>query len=450
MNLSAILDDGVWSGFQKTVIALVALTIIFDGFDNQALGFAIPALSADWGIPAQDFRSVAALGLIGMTIGTGIAGYLGDTIGRRKALIGSVLLFGLLTMATVFATDLTSLTALRFLAGLGLGGAMPNATAMAAEFSPLRNRPMAVTLTIVCVPLGGLLGGLIAANLLPDYGWKALFLVAGGAPLLLGLALIIVMPESPRFLARQPANMARLGSLLGKMGHQIPDGALLHDPDHDKAHKAGLGALFTPALVRDTIGLWAAFFLCLIAVYTVFNWIPATLSSAGYDQQMSSLGLAGFNLGGVVGAVAAAWIIARTGSRKAMLALSLGGLIVAAVIAVMGIHAWSEPALIAMLALLGLSVNGVQTTMFALAAHIYPNQIRATGVGSALAFGRIGAILSAYIGSGVVASGGGDKFFGLLALAMGGTFLALAIVRNHIAPTPDAVIAALPNEEPLA
>lgn len=432
VQLSKILEEGEWSGYQKMVVALIALTIVFDGLDNQAIGFAIPSLSKDWGIPPEEFRSVAAMGLIGMTIGTAIAGFIGDMLGRRWALIGSVLLFGLLTIATAFATDLTSLTILRFLAGLGLGGAMPNAAAMAAEFSPLRNRPMAVTLTIVCVPLGGLLGGLLAAQILPQYGWQALFVVAGAAPVILAFFLIFKLPESPRYLARNTRDEPELRALLKKMGHKLPDGPAVFAPEERVTHKVGIGALFVPMFRRDTIALWASFFLCLIAVYTVFNWVPATLSEAGYDQRMSSLGLAGFNLGGIFGAIGAAWAIGKLGSRISMLSLCILGVATGSLMALIGIDKLSDSVLIGMLALLGLSINGVQTTMFALAAHIYPSEIRASGVGSALAFGRVGAILSAYIGAAILASGGGGKFFALLALAMAGTFIALALIRKHV------------------
>lgn len=435
VNLSAILEQGQWNGYQKSVIFLVALAIIFDGLDNQAIGFAIPSLSADWGIPPEEFRSVAALGLIGMTVGTAIAGFIGDALGRRWALIVSVLMFGLFTISIALADDLTTLTILRFLAGVGLGGAMPNATAMAAEYSPLRNRPMAVTLTIVCVPLGGLLGGLVAAQVLPEYGWKALFVVAGSAPVFLAFVLWAKLPESPRYLARSPKDAPKLRALLGRLGHSVPEGAEFALPDEAEKHKIGLGALYAPSFRRDTIALWSAFFLCLIAVYTVFNWIPATLAQAGFDQRMSSLGLAGFNLGGVIGAVGAAWIIGKTGSRRTMLSLCVVSVTVGVGLVSSDIGMLSEPVLIAALAVLGLSINGVQTVLFALAAHIYPSAIRASGVGSALAFGRVGAILSAYVGAAILASGGGGKFFALLALAMAGTFVALALIRRHIPAT---------------
>jgi AAHS family 4-hydroxybenzoate transporter-like MFS transporter len=417
------------------VVAFVAMTIVFDGLDNQAIGFAIPSLSQAWGIPPESFRSVAAFGLIGMTVGTAIAGFIGDMLGRRGALIGSVLMFGLLTMATALAMDLTTLTVLRFLAGIGLGGAMPNAAAMAAEFSPLRNRPMSVTLTIVCVPLGGLLGGLLAANILPEYGWKALFLVAGAAPVLLALVLMVKLPESPRYLARDPRQNDKLQALLKTMGHAIPAGAAIVDPQEADTPKVSLGALFSSALWSDTVVLWAAFFLCLIAVYTVFSWVPATLTQAGYDQRMASLGLAGFNLGGVIGAVGAAWVMGKVGSRRTMLSLCVLGIAAGTAIAVIGIAALGNLAVIAMLALLGIAINGVQTTMFALAVHIYPSTIRASGVGSALAFGRVGAILSAYRGAAILASGGGGRFFALLAAAMAGTFVALALINRHVPAT---------------
>ena len=156
-DVGALLDEGSWSGYQKLLVAATALTIIFDGLDNQLLGAAIPSMMREWSLPRPAFATVLAAALFGMMIGGFIGGYIGDRIGRRLALLGSVISFGVLTVLMSFAGDVTTLTALRFAAGLGLGGAMPNAAALASEYVPLRRRPFAVTLTIVCIPLGGTL-----------------------------------------------------------------------------------------------------------------------------------------------------------------------------------------------------------------------------------------------------------------------------------------------------
>ena len=179
VDVGRLLDEGPWTGFQQWLVGLTALTIIFDGADNQLLGASLPMIMRDWGLAKAAFSPVLAAGFVGMLIGGAVAGVFGDRIGRKKALIASVVVFGLATSAIATAADVTMLGVLRFIAGLGLGGAVPNAAALASEFVPKRHRPIAVTLTIVCVPLGGTLAGLLAIRVLPVFGWRTLFLFGG-------------------------------------------------------------------------------------------------------------------------------------------------------------------------------------------------------------------------------------------------------------------------------
>jgi len=167
------------------------------------IGFAAPALLADWGVTKADLAPALAMGLIGMTVGAAVAGWLGDRLGRKIVIVGSVLVFGALTAATAMVSNVIELAALRFLAGLGLGGALPNVAALVAEFAPARLRSLAVSITIVCVPVGGVIGGLFAAPLLPRVGWHWFFLTAGALPVLVGLVLALLLPESPQFLEKR-------------------------------------------------------------------------------------------------------------------------------------------------------------------------------------------------------------------------------------------------------
>ena len=397
-----------WTPYQQGVVALAALAIVFDGFDNQVLGFATPALIKAWGITKGQMAPVAAIGLIGMTIGTMIAGVLGDRFGRRTMLIASVMLFGAMTCLIGFTGDLWQLGALRFLSGLGLGGAMPNATAIAAEYTPARRRALAVTLTIVCIPLGGLVAGLIARTILPGMGWQALFFVAGALPLVVGLILLAALPESPSFTAGAPPRQ-----------------------------KVGLADLFGPAILRDTLALWSAFFACLLAVYAVFSWAPTMLTEAGFPPATASDGLSAFNLGGVGGAVLAAGFIMQIGSRRSLLTLSAVALIIAAFSAVWVVGSGDAGRAVLALGALGFAINGVQTTLFAVAAHVYPEEIRATGVGAALGIGRIGAVLSTFLGAAALSAGGGSGYFALIAVAMAVTLVALAILTRHLPRSAD-------------
>src|SRR5881396_3842266 len=201
-DIGTMLDEGPWSRYQKLLVVGTALTIILDGLDNQLLGAAIPALMREWRVPGPAFASVQASGMVGMMIGGATGGFIGDRLGRRAALLGSVLSFGVLTVLISFAGGVTTLAILRFFAGLGLGGAMPNAAALSSEYVPRRHRPFAVTLTIVCIPLGGTLAGLFGAEILPRYGWRALFLAGGIVPLVLAAALVragrAARPPRPR------------------------------------------------------------------------------------------------------------------------------------------------------------------------------------------------------------------------------------------------------------
>ncbi|WP_456735471.1 MFS transporter [Bradyrhizobium sp. USDA 4459] len=194
---------------QKIVVFIAALSIIMDGFDGQLIGFAVPVLIKEWGVTRGDFAPALAAGLVGMGIGSAFAGLLADRFGRRGAVIVSVMVFGLATFCIGFAANLWQIGALRFVAGLGIGGALPSSTTVAAEFTPARRRTLAITATIVCVPLGGMLAGLFAGVVLPNLGWRALFFLGGTLAVLLGFVLLFILPETPRFLARRPARWAR-------------------------------------------------------------------------------------------------------------------------------------------------------------------------------------------------------------------------------------------------
>src|SRR5258705_1360990 len=222
VDVGRLLDDGAWSTYQKLLVGCIALTIIFDGLDNQLLGAAVPAMMREWALPRTAFATVLAAALFGMVIGGFAGGYIGDRFGRRTALLGSVAWFGVLTVLVSFAGNVTMLTALRFFAGLGLGGAMPNAAALASEYVPLRRRPFAVTLTIVCIPIGGTLAGFTGALVLPAYGWRALFLIGGSLPLVLPPLLWTRLPQSPPDLPRPRAPWPRLARLLERLGHTFP------------------------------------------------------------------------------------------------------------------------------------------------------------------------------------------------------------------------------------
>ena len=438
-SLQAALDAGRWGGYQKFVVALTALAIIFDGFDNQILGFAIPDLISDWGGEKGDFSPVLAASLVGMIVGTLAGGLAGDRWGRRPALIACVLMFAIMTIASVAVDGAGMLAVFRFLAGLGLGGAMPNATALVADFTPERSRPFSVTATIVCVPLGGLLAGLLAAEILPVHGWRGLFLAGGILPLIVGMLLVFLLPETPRFLARRPARRDELRKVLGRIGLPLDSVDFSREEGSppartdDRPSGAGIATLFRAPLLRDTIALWTAFFACLLSVYMVFGWLPTLLAGEGRDLAQASQGLAAFNFGGIGGALVGALAIGRLGSLRVMGSLCMLGILAAGVLAFDTELTETFAGLVVFITILGISVNGTQTTLFALAAHVYPSHVRATGIGGALGIGRFGAVASSYLGA-IAAAQGIGHYFLVIGVAMTVTLGALILVRNHIRP----------------
>jgi AAHS family 4-hydroxybenzoate transporter-like MFS transporter len=259
-----------------------------------------------------------------------------------------------------------------------------------------------------------------------------LFIICGVIPLALMAVLLKVLPESPRFLARQRGRWGELSALLRRLGHDVPADASFADTREKAVAQASLKQLLAPEYLRDTLALCGSFFFCLLSVYMGTNWVPSMLTGAKFAVGTASYGLTAFNFGGVVGAILGATLIVRLGSRVSMLTMAGGAIAGAVVLATMSIGPQNTFAVFAMLAWTGGLINAVQTTMYALAAHVYPTYVRATGVGTAVAFGRIGGVLSPTLGSWALAAGGASEYFALIAATMTMAFVALAIVRHHV------------------
>jgi AAHS family 4-hydroxybenzoate transporter-like MFS transporter len=438
VDVGETIDEGRWTGYQKLLIFGTALTIILDGVDNQLLPNAVPRLIEEWGRPRADFINALSIGPFGMMIGGLIGGVLGDRFGRRSALLGSVVAFAVLTLAIAFVNSIEMLATLRFLAGVGLGGAMPNAATLASEYVPRRQRPFAVTLTIVCIPLGGAIAGELAAQVIPAYGWRMLFILGGVIPIVLALVLWKVLPESPRFLAKRRERWPELTATMRRIGHDIPPDVEYTEAaavtSATPAKSTSIGSLFGPTFLRDTLALCASFFFCLMVNYVVILLLPAMLTAkdVGFTQPAASRALAMSNYGGVAGAILGALVIQRLGSRITMLGMSAAAIVCALVLTGTRIDPNDTVFLLAMLLLTGGLLNAVQTTMYALAAHVYPTQIRGTGVGFAVAVGRIGNVLAGYVGAYALDQGGPPGYFTSMAILMGIVLVSLAAVGRHV------------------
>ncbi len=279
-----------------------------------------------------------------------------------------------------------------------------------------------------------MLAGLFSSQVLAHHGWRALFFIGGTLPLGMAVLLFAALPESPRFLARVPARWGELRALLARMSRPAQTNIPFADANEQKAEaRAGFGALFEPGRRRDTLAIWCAFFMCLLAVYSAFSWLPTMLASEGLAVSVAGTGLIAYNLGGVLGALCCALAITRFGSRWPLLLCAAGG--AATAFMLREVNAAEHTGwLVLGLGLHGLFVNAVQSTMYALCTFVYPTLVRATGTAAALAFGRLGAILGAFAGAMVITAGGAPLYLGMLGVAMCLVCVALMVVKRHIAP----------------
>jgi AAHS family 4-hydroxybenzoate transporter-like MFS transporter len=426
--------DTATIGRSHVAIALLAMSVIvLDGFDLQALAFAAPALLSEWGITRADLAPIFAAGMVGVAIGGLTIGPRGDVWGRRPALIGSAIFFGLTTLASAWAQTEAQLLILRLLAGVGMGGALTNATALVVETAPLRWRPALTMVTMVGVPVGGFIGGLLAARLIPAYGWESVFLVGGVMPVLLAIVLWIWLPESARFLLRAnrraEANAA-VNALLGEERYAATDPLWLNEPP---ARKASFGELLGPEFRRDTAGVWLIFLANLFGMFCFLNWLPTVLTDLGHDQATANRMLAIYNLGGMAGTIATAWLMSYAGSRGVLGCVAVAGVATALV---MGQSNLADPlTAVVLCAASGVCLNSMQIGAYLLSGHVYPTEIRATGVGSAVAVGRIGALGSSFAGALVGAgAAGASLLFGIVAGSMALVVCGVFLVRHHVMP----------------
>lgn len=414
--------------YRLGVVMLIALTVVLDGLDNQMLGLAAPALLHEWGLERSILGGIFALGFVGMALGTLLAGQIGDQYGRRVALLLGVALFGAATLATGYAGAVWHLALLKALAGVGLGGVPGTAAAMIAEFTTARWRSLAVTFGVVCVSIGGILGGGMAATLLPLLGWRWLFWASGALTMVVALILLRCLPESPGFMARDATRRDELARLLRRLGE-----ASAAAPPRAVVALPPMGELMKGDLARSTMGLSAAMLSGMFLIYLMFNWAPMLLSAQGFSLRETSLGLTWFNMGGTLGAMLAALAIMRVGSRLTLpLMAGLGALVCALLASVPMLLAGHGVGVMVALALLGLTASAAQSAMFALGAHAFPLPLRARGMGLMGAAGRIGALASAFAGSWLVV--GWSGFFATLGALMVVNMASFLAVRGHIPP----------------
>jgi AAHS family 4-hydroxybenzoate transporter-like MFS transporter len=395
IDVAGFIDEQPVGRFQIQLLLACAAVLFLDGFDTQAIGYVAPDLARDWGLARGALGPVFSAGLFGLMIGALIFGPVADRIGRKKIIVFSTAAFGLGTLATVFAQDISSLLVIRFLTGLGLGGALPNAVALTSEFSPHRRRATMVMAMFVGFSVGAALGGLIAAALIPAFGWRSIFLIGGIAPLLLVPFLAFRLPESVRFLALTGRGDARVAELLTRIAPSATFAAGTRF-GVSEVKLAGLPVmhLFTEGRARATLVLWVVFFMSLLDLYLLSNWLPTVLNDLGASVSMAAAVGAMLQVGGIVGT----FILGQFIDRFSFRALSLTYLFAAFAVAAVGFSGHSIALAALAIFCAGFCIVGGQIASNALAATYYPTTMRSSGVGWALGIGRIGSIVGPLIG----------------------------------------------------
>ncbi|MBL8551246.1 MAG: MFS transporter [Hyphomonadaceae bacterium] len=428
VNVSDFIDAGPWSLTQKLMLVLAAMAFAADGLANQVLGVAMPQIISQWGVERSDMAPVAAIGLLGVAIGAIIGGIVGDRFGRRVGLIGSVLLFGAMTVLASQVSDPHTLAGVRFVDGLGIGAAIPNGAALLTETTPQRRRALALAVGMLFIASGGLLSGLLGAALLPTVGWQGLFLFVGVGAIALALIFAAVLPESPNFLAQRPERQRELEKLLRRYNRDLPAGATFTDRPSQPGDRRWT-ALIGPNLRAQTLGIWFGFFGCLLATYTLFSWLPTMLHGYGFALTQTSTIMSAFNGGAMFGGLLSGFIMQKWGARLPSMAIASAAVLVALSLAFIPVHPDEFTLMLVVYCVLGLLLAGLHNGFYTLAAISYPPVMRASSVGSAAAFGRLGAILSSFTGVITMQLEGTWGFFVFMSIVLAVTCWCISFAR---------------------
>lgn len=417
-QINRLVDEQRIGWFNLSLLFWSFLAMLADGYDIGALSFAQPELQRLWHVPVKEFGPASSAALVGILFGAPLLGYIGDRFGRRMAIIAGSVIYGLSSLAVVWSHNIDQVIALRFVAGIGLGGLMPNTIALNSELAPERWRATLITLMFVGITLGGSVPGLISYGLVPHYGWRVLFFIGGLVPLGVAACLPRFLPESVKFMALRGGRQRELLATVRRMrpdlvfaedarfmagvgglgGGELPRKPLARSQPRSgglgQLLFGGFGQLFCGGLAWITPLLWACFATALMANYFLNSFLPLIFRNSGMPAGKAALAATLYHVGGTVGGLLMSVLLDRCG----FVVIALLFAVAAPAIAALGLVPTSFGALAPLALLAGFAVLGAQFGNNAAAGLLYPTAVRSKGVGWALGIGRFGAIVGPLIG----------------------------------------------------
>ncbi|HTU09585.1 MAG TPA: MFS transporter [Allosphingosinicella sp.] len=384
----AVIDNAPLRGLQLRILVIVAIVMVLEGIDIQCISFVAPAIMRDWGVEASAFGSVFSVGLIGALVGAAILGPLGDKFGRKPVIVANILFFAIGTLVTPLAWDVQSLTIIRFLTSLGLGGVTPNAIALVSEYAPTKVRALFVAIVATAPLAGGMLGGLASRWVIPAYGWEAVFYGAGALSLLI-LIPVFGLPESARFLIAT----GRRKDLVARILSRLDPGRVYRSDQHftlaaSERDAAGMADLFRGGLAGITLLLWLGVAANLFMTVLLIYWLPILLEGQGVAMGTAIVATSILNGAGIVGGLVLAFLVDRVGAPRVIIGASFAA---ALVVPLIGMAAPDTAMTILFVFLAGFFGLGSYAGFNVIAAAVYPVRVRSAGVGWALSIGKAGA-----------------------------------------------------------
>lgn len=377
------------ASMQIGVILICWIINMLDGFDVLAIAYAAPSITEEWGLAAGKLGVVLSAGLVGMALGALFIAPLADRVGRRKVTLWCLGVIGVSMIFTSMANSVTTLVVARIVTGLGIGGLLASLTTLVAEYSPDHRRSFAISFLQSGYPIGALAGGLIAAPLIPAYGWEMVFVLGGSATLVMIIVGFFWLPESLQFLAeRRPDNaLQKVNQILAKLKHRaidvLPEAA-------SQEEQASLKDIFSPALKTKTLLLWGSFFMSMLTLYFLLLWTPQIIVNAGLPKDQGILVGATLNGGGLVGMLLLGYFSERFGLHRLIAGFFFFGAISMVIFALVSV---SATLLLVLAFAIGFFTVGGMIGLYSVAAGQYPTSLRTTGLGWGIGIGRIGAIL---------------------------------------------------------